>query len=126
MKRWPLWLFLAYALFLFTGTHWPNLRIETPLMRRPDLLLHLGAFGTFTLLLWWSGLLGSRQRWATVPRVLAVGLAYAAFDELSQGLPGLGRTVALDDYLADALGVAAGTLASALGTWFIRRRSPAA
>ncbi len=121
MKRWPIWLFVAYAVLLFIGTHWPNLKIPTAVVQRPDLVIHLTAFGTWTVLLWWSGLAGLRARWRTAVRVLVIGLVYAAVDEVSQGIPGLGRTVALDDYLADALGVGVGALVAALGAWWLRK-----
>jgi len=120
--RWAVPAFILYALILFTGTHWPNLRIESAYVKRPDLILHLTAFGTWTTLLWASGVVGRRGAWASPVRAGLAGVLYAAFDELSQGIPGLGRTVAWDDYAADCLGVLAGVLASLVLTAWLRRR----
>lgn len=96
--------FLAYALVLLVATHWPRLRIEGP-VERPDLWLHMLAFGFWTALLALSGLAGPRWSVRGVVASVGVGLAYAALDEASQAIPALGRTAALDDYLADAAGI---------------------
>ena len=122
--------FWCYVVLLFTATHWPNLRIESAYMERPDILIHLTCFGTWAALLILSGYMAKGARdpmaesrgvrgWVgivTQPRVVAlawlVALLYAAFDELSQGIPGLGRTVAWDDYGANATGITLACLAA--------------
>ena len=95
--------FAAYAVVLVTATHWPQLRIEGP-VPRSDLYIHIAAFGLWTLLLIATQLLGPWRSRRAVTRAVGVGLLVAA-DELTQAIPALGRTVALDDYLANAAGV---------------------
>jgi VanZ family protein len=49
--------------------------------------------------------------------VLFAGLAavvYAAFDEATQSIPGLGRTAAWDDFAANAAGIVVAVVASLL------------
>ena len=41
-------------------------------------------------------------------------MGYAALDELTQAIPGLGRTAGLDDFAADVLGVTLGVAAGAV------------
>lgn len=111
--------FACFALAVFTATHWPQLRFEGPI-QRPDLVIHLAAFFAWTALLIACGFVGP----ALSPRNTLVSgtiaLAYSAADELSQGIPWLGRTVALDDWLANATGVGLATL-GALGLGALRR-----
>ena len=92
---------LAYAVALTVATHWPRLQLGTEEFRVSDKILHTGAFGAAALLLWMSGLV--RRPF----RLLLVGLAWAAVDEITQGLPGLGRTISWLDLLASSVGVAA-------------------
>jgi hypothetical protein len=126
--------FWCYAVATFVATHWPNLRIESSVIDRPDILIHMTVFGTWAFLLAMTGYLEPASkdplaesrgvpgwvRLVTRPRTLLfVGFTaaiYAAFDELSQGVPGLGRTVAWDDYGANCLGICVGAAtAAALG-----------
>lgn len=116
-------LFAVCAALLTIGTHWPRLQIEGPIPR-PDLYIHLAAWSLAALLLALSGLAG----WATTRtgagRVWIIALVWCTADELTQAIPELGRTVALDDWLMNAAGVSLGTLAAAgayrtplLGRW---------
>lgn len=100
--------FWGYAAALLTATHWPRLKIDVEGIERPDLLIHLAAFGLWTFLLTCSGYLGYPERTSTAARALLLGLIFAAIDEGSQALPFLHRQVALDDYLANAAGVTLG------------------
>jgi len=107
--------FWLYAITLATLTHWPALRVEAPI-ERPDLLIHLGAFGLWTLLL--AGLVRSP---------LAVGLiasCYAALDEGTQAIPILHRTAGWDDLAADLLGVWLAVALVALLRRFARSDNP--
>jgi len=103
----PRWLriavFAGFAVLLFAGTHWPQLRIEGP-FERPDLVIHL-----VVLLLCVSGIFGEPGRLATSARCFGVGLVYAAFDESTQMIPALGRFAAMDDYLFNVIGLMLGT-----------------
>lgn len=96
--------FLLYALALVTATHWPNLKIEGP-VERPDLWIHMTAFGLGVTLLALSGLFGTVWSFRNIGASVGVGLVYAAIDELTQAIPVLHRTAAFDDYLADATGM---------------------
>jgi len=100
--------FIAFAILLFTGTHWPQLRIEGP-MPRPDLVVHFVAFGLWGFTLCVSGLLGEPGTRPNALRCLAVGVLYAAIDESLQLIPILGRTFGLDDYAFNVIGLIMGT-----------------
>lgn len=113
----PRWLriaaFVAFAILLFVGTHWPQLRIHGPI-RRPDLIVHLVAFGIWALALCLSGLIGNPGSRKTALRCLLVGAVYAAFDETTQMIPILGRFAGLDDYLFNLIGLVLGSSLSLL------------
>ncbi len=96
--------FIAYALVLFTLTHFPNLKIDSTW--RPDLVAHLTAFGGWTLLLIMSGLFGPPLSSCNIALAAATGVAYGAIDEGLQAIPFIHRHAALDDWAADCLGVA--------------------
>jgi VanZ family protein len=90
---------------LFVATHWPSLAIEAPIAR-PDLILHAGAFALWTAFLLATGYIGSQRSRRVVLAVGVVALAYAGLDELLQAIPILHRHAAVDDWIADAVGVA--------------------
>lgn len=130
MKTWPRWriAFALYAALLFTGTHWPKLKIEGP-VPRPDLFIHFAAFGL------WAFLFGLCAFFApNAPRFSAknylitfiAGLAYAAIDEGLQAIPALHRTCAWDDYAANAIGVLLGTIMLGIVGHFVSRKSTTA
>ncbi len=98
-------LFVLYAIALLVATHWPKLTIRGPI-ERPDLLLHAGAFGLWTLLLIACGFFGRVLSTRNILICAAIGAVYAPLDELSQSLPGLHRVSAVDDALANLLGIA--------------------
>ena len=91
-----------YAGALATGTHWPRLNLGDP-ERPPDKMMHFAAFGVLAALLWQARMV--RTPW----RLLAVGVAWCAIDEITQGIPVLGRSVSIHDFVASALGVAVAT-----------------
>jgi hypothetical protein len=107
-------IFLLYALLLFIATHWPNLKIESEIIERPDLLIHLGAFGLWSFLLHLTGLLGPPRSPLTALKTFAAGALYAAIDELTQAIPILGRTAVWDDYFANLAGLTLGAAAACL------------
>jgi len=100
--------FVVYAVLLAIGTHWPNARIPAPEGLRPDLLIHVVALGLWTVLLTASGLLGPATAARTAAAAALVATGYSILDEATQAIPALGRTAALDDWMADILGVAIG------------------
>ncbi len=78
--------FVVYTMTLLTATHWPGLAVKGP-FSRTDLLIHLGAFGLWTLLLGMTGWV--RSKTCVRRRALYVGLigmGFGAFDELTQPL----------------------------------------
>ncbi|MEO1583881.1 MAG: VanZ family protein [Planctomycetota bacterium] len=115
--------FTLYALVLVTATHWPQLRIEGP-VPRPDLYIHLAAFGLWTSLLIATELLGPWRSRTAVAKCVALALIYAAIDEGTQAIPALGRTVALDDYLANALGVILAGIAAVIASKLVPASRP--
>jgi len=86
--------FVLYALALTVGTHWPNLTLS-PEVPVSDKSIHFTAFGTLTILLWLTRWIRSR----IVTGVIV--MVWAAVDEVSQGLPGVHRTVSIYDLLAN-------------------------
>jgi hypothetical protein len=123
MPRAPRWrraarvVFALYALVLAAATHWPGLAIEGP-VDRSDLFIHVFAFGVWTGLLLACGFLGPTLGSRNLLGSAAISLAYAAADELTQGLPPFHRTVAASDLAANLGGVAAALLAA---VWLRRR-----
>ncbi len=91
-------LFILSVGVVYASTHWPRLRFQTA--DQPiDKFLHAGAFGILTAMLWQTQWLS--RRWVCM-LVVAV---WAAFDEATQSIPGLGRSAEWDDYSADLMGV---------------------
>lgn len=111
--RWRI-AFWVYAAALFTGTHIPRFQLDVPGVERPDLALHLLAFCGWFGLFWLTGYAASPRRWRSIPLAFIIACLYAAADELLQGIPGLDRTVAWDDYLSNVGGIALGALIAVL------------
>lgn len=95
--RLPLALFVLYTGLLLTATHWPGLAIHGPI-DRTDLVIHACVYLVWGVLLGLSGLVGR-----SLPRLLLVGVLFAALDETTQPL--FRRTFDLTDLGADAFGV---------------------
>lgn len=95
----------VYTVVLVAGTHWPRLVIEVEGIDRPDLLLHVSAFGLWTVLAIRARLFGPMLSGPAVVKTTALALAFATVDELTQALPGLGRTVSAEDWSANLAGV---------------------
>lgn len=96
--------FAVFAVAVALGTHWPGVRIEGS-MPRPDLLVHVAAFGAWAFLLMLCGFFGPPLSGRNVLVSAAVALVYAAVDEATQAIPGLGRTAVVEDFLAGGAGV---------------------
>lgn len=90
--------FWAYTLLLLAGTHYPKLQIGTP-GDSPDKLIHFAAFGGWSMLFWLTGYVRS------IPLVIVIGLLFGFLDEVTQAIPGLGRTFDSGDVLANSIGV---------------------
>ena len=102
--------FVLYALILVTLTHWPGLGVPA-VVKRPDLVVHFGAFGLWTVLLHLTGWIGALGTARSLRVGTLIAVAYALVDETSQGIPILRRVVAIDDAIANLGGVLLGTLA---------------
>lgn len=101
--------FVVYAIALIVATHWPGASIGGPGFRI-DLLIHLGVFGLWNVLLILTGWLGPRMS----PRNLVASSLVAALagvgDELSQAVPIFDRQFGFDDMTANLVGVLAAGL----------------
>lgn len=115
--------FVLYALALFTLTHWPRFTVDIPGVERPDLFVHLAAFGIWTLLLNLASFLGPPHTARTVLLTALVAAVYACIDEGLQAIPFLQRTAAWDDLAADLLGVASATAACLIPFAFRRPKA---
>lgn len=92
-------LFALATLTLAVGTHWPDFTLDSTLIDRPDLVVHLGSFALWSTLLLRATAL---HRGAA----LLIALVFITVDETSQVW--VGRTVALSDWLANAAGLGIG------------------
>jgi VanZ family protein/DNA-directed RNA polymerase subunit RPC12/RpoP len=96
--RWRRGMAVLSILVLLAGTHYPKLEIGVP-GDGPDKLLHFLAFAAVTVMLRISGI-ASTNRMAII---VMTGLAI--FDEVTQQIPGLGRSFDWLDLVADACGI---------------------
>jgi len=98
--------FVAYTAALLTATHWPGLAVKGP-VERTDLLIHMGAFGGWAVLLFLT-------RWLRAPdrpvveggRVALAAVCFGVFDETTQPL--FSRVFDWTDLMADTLGAVLG------------------
>ena len=90
--------FWAAVSALLLATHWPKLQVG-PADSPFDKLAHATGFGSLMAL--GSLALPSRPRWWLAAMLALLG----AVDELTQGIPGIGRTADLDDWVADVAGI---------------------
>lgn len=121
-RAWRRLLLGGYWAAIFSITHWPHLEDLLPeyrwLPERFDLVVHFGMYAGWTAA-WWivlaaAGPLTRRH----VGWLLAGGLGYGVFDELTQAV--VQRTPAISDLLADSAGVVAASVL--LWRWQERRR----
>jgi hypothetical protein len=92
-------MFFLYLGVVTAGTHWPRLQLGDP-THPPDKLLHFIAFGGLMFML-------VRARFfAGLTANFLVALLWTAFDEVTQGIPGLGRSMSFEDVAAGWMGVA--------------------
>lgn len=100
LRRAAFWLYLPT---LFTATHWPKLTL--PGTGRPDLIVHLFAFGLWTALFIGAGFFGPALSWRNIRVAFLIAPLYAAIDEGLQAIPFVHRTAAFDDWLANLSGI---------------------
>lgn len=110
----------AYTLTLLTATHWPGLAIRGPVSRM-DLIVHMGAFGLWGVLLYGAGLF--REGPHRVTRIAIATACFGVLDETTQ--PFFSRVFDPTDLGADMLGgVLAGVVVS-VWIWVTRGRTAA-
>jgi len=119
-RFWPI-LLIAYVCVLATATHWPRLRFDGP-VPRSDLYIHLLAFGTLGGLVTLSAFFAPAASGRNIALSWLAAMLYAAVDESTQAIPGLGRTAALDDFLANTAGITLGVAAAAVLTRLVAPR----
>lgn len=96
--------FVSAALLYLVGSHWPRLEMDPvgTAGASPDKILHFIAFLLLTLPACWTGWFrGLFALWCA-------GLGFAIFDEVTQWLLPIERSLAVEDLLCDACGVTAG------------------
>lgn len=113
--------FWPYAAVIFVATHWPRLEIHAPI-ERPDLILHVGVFALWTVLCALCGFFGPALSMRNIALAGGVGLVYSFADEALQAVPFLHRHAALDDALANALGVALAAAVLVIVSFIASRR----
>ncbi|MDX2116536.1 MAG: hypothetical protein SFZ24_13075 [Planctomycetota bacterium] len=118
------WFFWPYACLIFALTHWPKLEIKADIPR-PDLIIHVVVFGSWTAVFIMCGFFGPRLEKRPVLISGAVSLAYSAVDEALQLIPFINRHAGLDDAAANALGVALATAGMLLLGHVLRGRAGA-
>ncbi|MCA9298993.1 MAG: VanZ family protein [Phycisphaerales bacterium] len=115
-RRLPVLVFVPYAILIATLTHWPNLKIESATVDRPDLIAHFTVYSIWVILFRWTGWIPGRTRWVVLARVWGVAAVYAGLDESTQAfIPG--RSVLWSDYAANLGGITLGTLVGAALPW---------
>jgi len=107
-------IFAVYALALFIGTHIPNLHVRVPTIDRPDLLIHMAAFGGWFSLLLAAEVLGPWRSFRSIALCFLIAICGAAVDEYSQSLPVLRRTAAWDDFAANTMGIVLAAILAAV------------
>lgn len=118
--------FVVYAVVLFVATHKPGVQVNVVPGIRLDLLVHMAAFGVWTLLLGLTGWLPDARRATGLGVLMTVGVGYAVIDESSQALPIFDRVFDLADMVANALGAAVAALALFVVLRSRARREPEA
>jgi VanZ family protein len=96
--RWCRGMAVLSILVLLAGTHYPRLVIGAP-GDGPDKLLHFLAFAAVTVMVRISGIASTK----TIAVLMMFALAI--FDEVTQQIPGLGRSFDSLDLVADACGI---------------------
>jgi VanZ family protein len=102
------WLLATYWLSLFVATHWPKQYLGLP-GGNVDKFIHFSAFALLALLAVATWEVAAGRLTPTHLVCMWIVLAvYAALDEGTQRA--VGRDASMGDWLADAIGVAAGLL----------------
>ncbi|RMH28705.1 MAG: hypothetical protein D6693_03470 [Planctomycetota bacterium] len=114
--------FVGFAIAWAVAAHWPRIEIRGPAIPHLDKAVHAGAFACWTVLLSLTGWCGDGP--GARRRLALAAVLYAAVDELTQALPGIGRDADLADFFADLAGIAVGLVCAALLGRAGTRRGP--
>jgi VanZ family protein len=96
----------AWWVLIATLTHLPPSKL--PRVPGSDKTHHFLAYAALALLLGFALMFTFPRRWWLPWAVLVVGMCYGALDEVTQSW--VGRTTDIEDWIADAVGTAAGIL----------------
>ena len=96
----------AWWVLIATLTHLPPRHL--PRVPGSDKTHHFLAYAALALLLGFALMFTFPRRWWLPWGVLVVGMCYGALDEVTQSW--VGRTTDIEDWIADAVGTAAGIL----------------
>ena len=113
--------FVFYAIALAVLTHWPRLTIPGS-VPNSDLMIHVAAFGVWTLLLFLCRYFGPALSMRNVLFCAATAVAYAMVDELTQLIPAIQRHAAPQDFLADVIGIGGATIAAGLASMSFKQK----
>lgn len=116
------WIFVGYAILLFTLTHWPKFAVPMGPVPRGDLFQHLVAFGGWSVLFTACGFFGRWNSRRNLGLSMLTGVVYGCIDEGLQAIPVINRVFGWDDMLFNTAGVLIGSGIMALAG---RRRTAA-
>ena len=115
---------IVYWIVMFSATHWPELDRYKPEGGWPipffGVVMHVTVYAGWTVMWWW--LLrahGYRLRGAAAAWVMAGGIAYGIFDELTQAI--VERQPAVDDFTCDLIGILLAMIVlQAIDRWILK------
>lgn len=113
--------FVCYAITLAVLTHWPRLQIPGS-VPNSDLMVHVAAYGVWTLLLILCRFFGSALSMRNVLICAGIAAGYGVVDELTQAIPVIQRHAAPEDFLADVIGIGGATIASGLASMSFKQK----
>lgn len=119
VRRIAFWLYTAALIY---GTHGPRRDVDIAAIQRPDLIIHLCAFGGFFGLLLAAEYFGAWRTARGIGVCTLIAAAFAAVNEATQALPMFGRTSALDDFAANISGIALGVVGAVVAARMRARR----
>lgn len=111
-------IFWIYSGLLVIATHIPNDSLPPIKLLWFDKFEHFSAYGLWTLLLFWSGLLGPGPFRARGAKALLWSSLFAVTDELLQMIPVLNRVADPLDVVADVIG----SVCAVCAVWVWERR----
>jgi VanZ family protein len=114
----------VYWIVMFSATHYPGIDRLKPEGGWPipsfELVMHTTVYVLWTVMWWWTlRAHGYRFVGGTVAWVTAGGIAYSAFDELTQAI--VDRTPSIADFTYNVAGILIATLVlQAIDRWVLK------